>query len=417
VLAKQVTEPAPALTSVGVSVPRKLASLVEHCLAKDPAQRPQTADALAEQLGVALEKRRELPAALRAFAKRARLNGSGTMLSGIMLLPVSLAVALLVGTNVGYLPARIAGFTTLFLGLTAAPFAYLVSSARRILKLGFRYQDVTPAFDAELEQAREELAVARRPTRTSAFIERWLARIAKASAVVWGAMFTSILMPLGQIASWLPDAAAYTWAISGGLMSTSAIALVAMKQRHSDVDTEFWAGVWKGRIGKAAFAVARKLVGKNVTSAAVTHRATELSLGMAAEQLFEQLTAEQRQQLGDVPGMLRRLQEDAQSLRKRYDDLQQALSDAGSAAATPAYADVRAVRDSIHAKLGDAIAAMETIRLNLLRLHAGSVTVASLTTHLGLAAEVSAEVERLIRGHDEVERMMKLPHEAAVTPV
>ena len=123
------------------------------------------------------------------------------------------------------------------------------------------------------------------------------------------------------------------------------------------------------------------------------------------------------ERVGDLPGLLRRLQDDAQSLRKRYDDLQQALNDAGSAATTPAYADVRAVRDSIHAKLGDAIAAMETIRLNLLRLHAGSVTVESLTTHLGLAAEVSEEVERLIRGHDDVERLVKLPREAAITPV
>jgi len=335
----------------------------------------------------------------------------------MMLLPTSLAVAYAVGTTLGSLPGRIAGFTTFALGLTAAPFAYLVSSARRILKLGFRYQDVTPAFDAELEQAKEELAVERRPTRTSALIERWLGRIAKASAAAWGVLAAFVMLPFGALAPWLPDAAGFSWAITGGLMSLSAIALVAMKQRYSDVDTEFWARVWKGRIGKAVFTVARQLVGRNVASAAVTHRATELSLGMAAEQLFEQLSSEQRQQLGDLAGLLRRLQEDAQSLRKRYDDLQQALSDAGSAAATPAYADVRVVRDSIHAKLGDAIAAMETIRLNLLRLHAGSVTVASLTTHLGLAAEVSEEVERLIRGHDEVQRMLKLPREAAATPV
>ena len=417
VLAKQVTEQAPALASIGLPVPRKLASLVDHCLAKDPAQRPQTAQSLAEQLGVALEKRRELPAALRAFAKRARLNGSGTMLAGMTLLPASLAVSFFVGGSFGYLPARIAGFSTLALGLTAAPFAYLVSSARRILKLGFRYQDVTPAFDAELEQAREELAVERRPTRVGAFLDRWLTRLTKASALTWTGILAAVVTPVGSLAPWLPNALAFAWAITGGVMAVSAIALVAVKQRYSDVDTQFWARVWKGPIGRAAFAIARRLVGSNAGLSAMTHRATELSLGLAAEQLYEQLTKEQRQELGDLPGLLRRLQEDAHSLRARYDDLQQALSDAGSGSATPAYADVRALRDSVHAKLGDAIAAMETIRLNLLRLHAGSVTVASLTTHLGLAAEVSEEVERLIRGHDEVERIMKLPREAVSTPV
>ena len=55
-------------------------------------------------------------------------------------------------------------------------------------------------------------------------------------------------------------------------------------------------------------------------------------------------------------------------------------ADGGDAAATADYADLRAERDKIHALLGDAVGALETIRLNLLRLHAGSVTVAGLTT-------------------------------------
>ena len=42
----------------------------------------------------------------------------------------------------------------------------------------------------------------------------------------------------------------------------------------------------------------------------MTHRATELSLGMAAEQLFESLPKATRQALGDVPALLERLQRD-----------------------------------------------------------------------------------------------------------
>jgi serine/threonine protein kinase len=67
VLAKQVTQPAAPLGSLGLAVPRKLAALVDRCLSKDPDQRPTNAAVLAEQLGVALEQRRELPVALRAF--------------------------------------------------------------------------------------------------------------------------------------------------------------------------------------------------------------------------------------------------------------------------------------------------------------------------------------------------------------
>src|SRR5690242_4347771 len=79
VLAKQVTSPAPPLASLGLTVPRKVATLVDRCLSKSPDDRPESATALAEQLGVALEKRRELPATLRVFVKRtSRLDGPGT---------------------------------------------------------------------------------------------------------------------------------------------------------------------------------------------------------------------------------------------------------------------------------------------------------------------------------------------------
>src|SRR5687767_14587296 len=94
ILAKHVTEAAPSLTSLGLTVPRKLALLIDRCLAKEPEHRPATAQALAEQLGMALEQRREMPAALRAFVKRSgRLNGGGTLIAGIALLTGSVAVS------------------------------------------------------------------------------------------------------------------------------------------------------------------------------------------------------------------------------------------------------------------------------------------------------------------------------------
>jgi hypothetical protein len=66
--------------------------------------------------------------------------------------------------------------------------------------------------------------------------------------------------------------------------------------------------------------------------------------------------------------------------------------------------------------LGEAVAALETIRLNLLRLHAGTGTVEGLTTHLGLAAEVSDEVARLVAAHQEVQRALEGPRAGATTP-
>ena len=112
-----------------------------------------------------------------------------------------------------------------------------------------------------------------------------------------------------------------------------------------------------------------------------THRATELALGLASRVALEELPAALRRELGDVPGLVHRLQIDAQRLRKQYDELQESLAAAGDAAASSAeFSIVRDDRDRMHAKLGEAVRALETIRLNLLRLHAGSGTVESVTT-------------------------------------
>ena len=244
-----------------------------------------------------------------------------------------------------------------------------------------------------------------------AAIERGLAFVAKISGAVFGASLLALIAVPSLLVSTGP-----LFGMCGGVSMLSTIGLLGMRQRRSDVDTELWSKLWLGGIGKAAFALARKLLGNQTRVSAMTHRATELSLGMAAEQLFHSLPKESRQALGDVPALLARLQNDAQLLRKRYDELQEAVGDLGDDASSGEYADLRGARDAIHAKLGDAVGALETIRLNLLRLHAGSGTVAGLTTHLGIAAEVSDQVERLIAAHDEVEHMVKFPRQIAPTP-
>jgi serine/threonine-protein kinase len=54
-IARQVTAVAPTLHSVVPSLPRPLAQLVDRCLAKDPAQRPQTAQQVSDALTSALD--------------------------------------------------------------------------------------------------------------------------------------------------------------------------------------------------------------------------------------------------------------------------------------------------------------------------------------------------------------------------
>ena len=423
VLAKQVTEPAPPLASVGVVVPRKLAALVDRCLAKDPAHRPASAQSVGEQLGVAIEQRRELPVALRALVRRSgRLDGGGTLIAAAAILPSSVFISAVFGP--------VAGFAALFAGAVLLPVGYFTNAAYKLSLKGFAHQDLAPAYATEMERAREELALERMLARPG-MIERWMPTVAGVSATVFGVSMAVTLVE-GLTGMRLLSLFAFDfggrppmiidflngWPVfAGPVAMLSTLTSITLAQRRRDVDTEFWSRLWLGRAGKALFALARKLMGKKVPVSAMTHRATELSLGMAAEQLFESLPKATRTAIGDVPAILKRLQDDAQSLRRRYDDLQEALAEAGDIAESDGYADVRSARDEIHSRLGEAVGALETIRLNLLRLHAGSASVESLTTHLGIAAEVSEQVERLIAAHEEVDRGLRFPREIATTPV
>ena len=401
VLAKQVTEPAPPLGSVAPMVPRRLAQAIDRCLAKDREERPEGPAVLADQLGHALEQRRELPVALRAFVKHdARLDGSGVLLwPFVMLIATPIA---------GMLTQSVAvGFVTLVSGYTLVPLAVLVNRARKLLNAGFGPSDIGVAFKAEIDRTREERAYGLGHGGGPSMFERilrWVGGIGIGTAMVALGAMNSI--PFGDFVLMTT----FAWSLTIGV--GSGIGALIMLQRRRDVDAEFWGRLWTGRFGRWLFGVARMFTGAKALPASLTHRPTELALGMAAEQLYDSLPKVTRQQLRELPDVVHRLEQDAQRMRARLEDLQEALSDVGQRG-TPEptigarhdriVADLSAERDLVQQRLKDAVAALETIRLNLLRLHAGTGSVQSLTTDLGLAREVARNISAQIEGFREVE--------------
>ena len=399
VLAKQVTEPAPPLSAAAPLVPRRLAQAIDRCLAKEPTERPDGPAALAEQLSHALEQRRELPVALRAFVKHdARLDGSG-----VLLYPFAMLIAT---PLVGFWTASVAaGFVTLVSGYTLVPVGVLINRARRLLNAGFGYSDIGVAFKAEIERSREERAFGLGHGGGPSVFERILRWVS-------GSGFGIAAFALAGYAATdnYPLMITLVWSFTGGV--ASGIGALVMLQRRRDVDAEFWGRLWTGRLGRWLFGVARMFTGTRTLPASLTHRPTELALGMAAEQLYDTLPKETRRQLRDLPDVVHRLEQDAQRMRARLEELQEALGDAGhSGRADPAIgarharivADLSAERDLVQQRLKDAVAALETIRLNLLRLHAGTGSVRSLTTDLGLARELARDIDAHVEGLREVE--------------
>ena len=299
VLAKHVAEAPTPLASLGLTVPRKIGALVDRCLAKDPEHRPDSADTLAEQLSVAVQQRRELPPVLRAFVRRnGRLNGPGTIILPMIAFPAALAIA-------SKTQSALAGVGSMLLFLALPAATYCIAQARRLLGYGFAHQDLDPAFKTEIEQGREERALELRGSPSVP--ERIAPSLVKISSgtLVASWILTGITGSVDRWGNWWPEP---FFIASATLSFFMLIASTALLQRRGDVDAEFWSKLWSGRAGKWVFSLAKKFAGKRATTAAVTHRATELSLGLAAEQLFESLPKETRRELAAVPDVMHRLQ-------------------------------------------------------------------------------------------------------------
>jgi hypothetical protein len=69
--------------------------------------------------------------------------------------------------------------------------------------------------------------------------------------------------------------------------------------------------------------------------------------------------------------------------------------------------DLIDAREAAEARLTEAVASLENIRLGLLRLTAGTGTLENLTTDLAAAADVGDEIDRLMQGMGNVELLLR----------
>jgi serine/threonine-protein kinase len=414
ILAKHITQAPPPVASVAPEVPRHLAQTVDRCLAKAPADRFANGEDLAAALSRSLAVRREIPLPLRVFIQQNREQLRGLGLWGIFLgytSGVSVFVAL-IGEPIAVL---LSALTALTIG--SAPAVMLLRLARQLVKSGYGHRELLLALKDDLQARRDEMAFERTASRN------WVGRLG--SSLWYGGLGatglgTALAFILDLNALPGPAVAGLAALTVGGFIATFVglpIAAAGGGPRPGLADAR-WGRFWESRVGRWLF----KLAGirlKDLPAPTTAYRPTEMAIGMAAERLFAQLPKAVRQQLSELPDVVRRLEKDGHAMRRQVEELNALLGDVETAervgSATPGLdarrdhvaEDLRRARDAAQTRLQEAVTSLETIRLDLLRLHAGSGAVAGITQNLSRATEIAADLERLLEGRVEVERALR----------
>lgn len=391
VLARQIALPAPSLAATVPGLPAALGDAVDRCLAKDPAQRFASAEELADAMGVALAARREAPSAIRQFI----MQSSGVTHNLLWISSFQLFLVLLAGLDT-LTPFAVArdvwlGLAAIALAAEPIPLAGLLAHIRQLLKSGYTRDDLLAAWKRELQRDA--------PDRVHEFghtpglperAARW------AVPLGWASMVGSVI--LGGFAS---GGAAMALGVAG--LATAFIGGVFSLWRHdarTALSRRITGAFLHSRLGRWAFGLAGIGLDRTALAAPAAGRPTELAIGMAVNALFDALPKELRRELDELPGVVRRLEADAVLLRQRVEQLD-------DAATTPALKQgLRGTRDGAQQRLADAVAALETIRLDLLRLAGGSGSVGSLTADLSDARAVSEQVGRLLAAREQVDAML-----------
>ncbi len=415
-LAMHITKPAPPLASIAQGVSGKLAQAVDRCLAKEPSDRFQTGEALAEAVAASTAVAREVPAPIRVWLQRGAAAKS----------PIVIWTSLLGITALweGLAGQRLDLATVIFLiGPVSAYGLYRIGYTRRVLAAGYTVDDIRRALRERAMQAREELAfdAAAEPSVFGKVLRK------ATLLALAGAFATTVAIAIFPEARSIPMLTAWLWCTvvtAGGAVAGRFFP--GRRVKAPDPGRSLQARVWNGAFGAWLARIARIGMGRPALPT-TTGRPTEIAIAMAADALFEALPKDARRELEDLPAVIRRLEADARGLRARVDELNAVLAGAGeqSVGARSAslklaagavgdarqklHEDLTMERERVAQRLATSVAALENIRLDLLRLSAGVGTVDQISADLTAARQLGADVDAMVAGRREVEALLAPP--------
>jgi hypothetical protein len=417
VLAKHVTETPPPVGSIRPDLPRQLTEAVDRCLLKDPAQRFDTGDSLAAALGVARSAAPEIAPAIARLMRDIDLLGIDTLAYAILGL-VGIAIAAGLSTEGGTLSPEV----DRLLGLIVGVIAFVLwadrvigvgDGARTVLAAGFRGDEIRRSFRARSSGLAPTV---RGPVYGVGW---WVLQCATLVLVtVYWVGGRSSLVTLSHLSPYQRTA------VEGLLVVAPAVVarnLVGALFNRSGARITWWDRLWAGGLGRALF----RLVGAGLSTRrerdVSTLVPTEEVLAGSVAAMFQSLPAVQRAGIADLPGIVAELEGQIERLRERRDELSQAIAEAQrqvrwrgasdgvaasasdldhrlSARAAETVQALEAARTLATSRKATALAALDGIRLGLLRVRSGLMSPDALAPDLDAAREAGRGIAALLGG-------------------
>ena len=437
-LAEHVHEPPPSVTVYRPEIPRKLARALDQCLSKDPRNRWATAEELAKAVSSVRIQAAESPPALgelRRAAEMLAVDGVGFGVLAVMAtlepwgpgpsfetyaypIPVPFPPGIEMG---GFIDMGIMiAVWLLTFGLVGSRAFHVIARARIAMAQGFTVQHLTSAFRGRTPEV-DGWVGGRKLGAIRAAVEAFVLLASLALLAYWWIFVWQIEWWIGSGGSFL-DLVSTIFMLVMPVVVGRALAGRAIRlwpgTRHG------WARLWRGHLGRWFFQAAGIGLGKKRRPGPAA-KPTEAMVAGAAAGLFGSLPSEYQARLEELPALVRRLEAAAGALRGRGNELERALVSIGTIRVTldrgegneseftddgsvqahrlRAARDLDSARALVESRLSSTMAALENLRLGLLRLQAGVGSPDELTADLKAAREIGREVQALLNGERQVE--------------
>jgi serine/threonine-protein kinase len=395
---RQATEAPSSVMRSAPGLPPTLGAAIDRCLARDPDDRFADGEALAAALVPPAETRPALPTTLRAW-----LAARNPLLVPYLGWTTVFSV-LLVGNVYAWLtgnPGSSVWDLILLVTIASLPFFPIVGNhlhqARRQFRAGHTLADLRSALEIGRRERAETEALARDEGEPPSHRILRLTTVASGTwlAVTFGLVLQGVIHENVTSIWWFLVPVMSTMAL-GALSNALDVPFIPAGIRRW-WQTGIRDRLWNSRLGEW---LARRLGApeRSQLAGAAAFRATEAALGVAASELFGALPKAYREQLAELPAVVAALEARAAEARAEVEDLA-ALTPSASAGVDV----VAARRKRAAAHLAESVAALEGIRLDLLRLHAGAGDLAPLTTLLDAARQIGDDASRLAEAQREIE--------------